>query len=108
MAYVYNAEGGYWYDPENPATVPGSPGWIDQREAARQAQAAESSHDDAGTITAAIGEDDLPLLTITSKFGIGDDGPYFDPAGAVTLEAALLTLDPTDGSPVLTKLNGGF
>lgn len=64
---------------------------------------------DAGTITASLGEDGLPLLTVTSPFGIdGDDEPYYDPGGAAPLEAAMLTLDPDDGLPVLTTLTGGF
>lgn len=66
-------------------------------------------NNDAGTITAILEDDDLPLITITSPFGINeDDEPYYDPDGASPSEAALLTLDPNDGLPVLTTLTGGF
>ncbi len=42
------------------------------------------------------------VVTVTSDWGVDDDGPYWDPAGADPTDAAVASLD-ADGHLVLTK-----
>jgi hypothetical protein len=62
---------------------------------------------ETGYFTAPIVDDDIFSVELVSNWGIGPgDVPYYDPAGADPGEAALLTLDPATGEPILLRPAG--
>lgn len=60
-----------------------------------------------GYFTAPLVEGDIFSVELVSNWGIDVNGvPYYDPDGADPGEAALLTLDPATGEPILLRPAG--